>query len=207
MSQDPYPEIFRLLYQCHKKFKRLRDHRSDIEVAPDWKQACTAFKDCFAIFLNSESATPLIEVPGGIDRYPNTASLLMDILRGLEQNLVKTVAVMTKEKPEGPNPRGKSDQSIKILLAEFMEETDMAQELHRLYHAIMGSVLALCVVREHVCPPRSSLLERYHDHRLTAYEDALASTIQQKKESQEAQTMDVPEGGTEGEKSDSTNPK
>ena len=200
MSQDPYLEIFHLLCQCDKKFKRLRDHRSDIEVAPDWKQACTAFKDCLALFLNSESATPLIKVPGGIYLYPNTTSLLMNILRGLEQNLVKAVAVMTKKMLEGLNLRGESDQSTKILSAQFVEETDLAQELHRLYDAIMGSVLALCVVREHVCPPRSSLLERYHDHRLKAYEDALTSTMQQKKESQEAQAMDVPEGGTEGEK-------
>ena len=174
-SLESYSYICHLLSECDKYFTSLSGHRSDIEVAPNWEQAYEIFRACLVLCKYNENTKPLTEIAGGISRYPKTASLLIEILRGLEHNLAETVFIWIEPDLRGPNLREERPQP-----AQSPENAKLALRLHSLHDAIMGSALMLSMVRDLVCPPRLSSLERYHDHRLTAFELALISTIERK---------------------------
>ncbi|KAL8790994.1 MAG: hypothetical protein Q9195_006140, partial [Heterodermia aff. obscurata] len=96
-------------------------------MALDWDAPNCKFLECIVLSTNNQWATkdyimsniskdkekakPLAAITGGIDRYPKTASFLIDILRGLEQNLKRTALIL--EEPEAPQETNQSTLSLK----------------------------------------------------------------------------------------------
>ncbi|CAF9914549.1 MAG: hypothetical protein HETSPECPRED_002010 [Heterodermia speciosa] len=116
----------------------------------------------------------LSEIDGGTSRYPRTMSVLINLLRGVEQDLSKTVELLRAGEPPDPNSIGKGPHSTKSL-----RDPALIPTFRNLSDTIFGSLMVVSGQQEHLCPYYGGLYRTYHDHTLKALEDAVNRTVEQ----------------------------
>ena len=187
MSQDSTKVIDHLVSECAKYMTDIMGrmkHCPDKDTATVWDQADQKFVYCLVLSSRDdwtnpayieqikptqrEETKPLARIDGGIDRYPNTAVLLIVTLRDIIQNLVKALGMMA-----GQTPQANNDQSTQ----PFDNPTSI-QELRVLGATVLGSMMVLFNLTEHVCPRKNALFEKYHDQALATFERGLVSVAQ-----------------------------
>ena len=194
MSQDSATVIVDLNSQCLERLNRLteatKEHCSDKELAEDLKRVNSAFRLCYVFSSPHWDGRLLVDIGGGIDRYPKTASFLIGALQDLEQNLVKAKHLPTEERQGGPTAQGEDDQSIQS--SDDPETLNL--ELQRLCGDIAGTVSTICMIRDLLYPMKDSFKREYHDHALADFERRLAGVTQYDKDGHEAPSTEVAEG-------------
>ncbi|CAF9914546.1 MAG: hypothetical protein HETSPECPRED_002009 [Heterodermia speciosa] len=121
------------------------------DLAKGWERPYELFKGCLVLVEPTSGFKSYIEIEGGFDRYPKTASLLEGHLQDLERMLLETVDLL------GGGSR---------------------KELQKLQDSMIGSLVVLHEMVQVVCPQRDTITYKYHDHCLAAKERGLNRTFQ-----------------------------
>ena len=202
------------------------------------------FWDCFVLSTEDKSIKPLSRIAEGIGRYPNTVFLLIYLLKDLKKILEDALFLLAgrftrqsleedEEEEEGGEGHWSSQDFLRLpgvierigiedeevnWYANDWDHSPVAFKLREYYDDVMGLVMTLCTMKQHVCPPRGSSVGNYHGHSLEAFERGLVETIwrakeahgakiseaaQQDKEHHGAGNAEAPVGGTGGGESDS----
>ena len=103
MLEDSNPKIFNLMTECEKQLTRLivvTEESTKNNMTQDMQHAAMVFRECRLHTKYYDDFKPTSDIAGGIDRYPNTTFLLMDLLEDLKNQLVNTFYLSTRVRHE-----------------------------------------------------------------------------------------------------------